>query len=85
MITLEQAQSQADAILRSLGISRTKFQQREMDFSTGDARLKELSYLLDLIENLTAAPTQSQRTRCSYASHNRGDGITVLDPFDNNV
>jgi hypothetical protein len=72
-ITLEQVQAQADAILRSLGIARTRFQQREMDFAVGDARIKELGYLRDLIDELSAAPTHTERTRCTYASSGRGD------------
>lgn len=75
-ITLEQAQAQADAILQSLGIARTQFQQRLIDYSTGDARLKELAYLQDLIASL-ASPTVAgggARSRCTFATFSRGFG-----------
>lgn len=48
-MTRKKAHAQVDAILESLGISRTEFDKRRINYSTGDARLKELAYLQDLI------------------------------------
>lgn len=80
-MTLEEAIAQRDAILENLGVSKSQYQGRSIEYPTGEARIKELAYLEDVISRggTEAAgsggggSTGSQTTtRCTYGSFKRG-------------
>ena len=80
-MTLEEAIAQRDAILANLGISRSMYQGRSIEYPVGDARLKELEYLDSLISaggsssgstTPVSTPASQTVTRCTYAKFNRG-------------
>jgi hypothetical protein len=73
-VTLAEAQVQYDSVLKSLGFTETEFQSRRLQYSSGDARLKELAFLEDLITKLTAqqSGSSSSGTRSTFAKFNRG-------------
>ena len=72
-LSLSDAQARYDAILKTLGITETEFQSRRMQYSSGDARLKELAFLEEKIEQLTAQASGSTttRSRCTLATFRR--------------
>jgi len=69
-MTLDQAIAQRDEILSSMGVQRSQYQGRMIEYPTGDARLKELAYLEELIDKLQA--TGGNPTRCTLATFKRG-------------
>lgn len=71
-MTLADAVTQRDSILQNLGISRAQYQGRMFEFPVGDARLKELAYLEELIDKLTAQSNNTPTNRCTLAIFNRG-------------
>lgn len=71
-MTLDQATAQRDAILQNLGISKSQYQGRSIEYPAGDARIKELAYLEDLIQKLTDQQNGTGSTRCTLAIHRRG-------------
>lgn len=71
-MTLQDAITQRDAMLQNLGISKAQYQGRSFEFPTGDARIKELAYLEDLITQLTNQQAGAKSSRCTYGSFRRG-------------
>ena len=68
-MTLQQAQAQYDEILATLGVTEAQYRDRKFSFSSGDARLKELAFLEELISDLTNQSTTP--TRCTLATYRR--------------
>ena len=72
-MTLPEAQARYDAILRTLGITETEFQSRRMQYSSGDARIKELAFLKEEMDRLAQqASGNSSTSRCTLATFRRG-------------
>ena len=73
-MTLADAQTRYDSILKTLGITETEFQSRRMQYSSGDARLKELMYLEEKITQLQnqQSGASTMQSRCTLATFRRG-------------
>lgn len=67
-MTLASAQAQRDQILASMGITKTQYENRSIEFSSGDFRIKEIAYLDALILKLSSPGTSSM---CTYGSSQR--------------
>jgi hypothetical protein len=68
-MTLLDLQSKRDKLLAQLGVTAVQRENYRIDFSSGDARLKELALLDDEIDKLTSA---TPKTMTRFTSHSRG-------------
>lgn len=70
-MTLIELQAKRDEILSTLGMTAAEYQSRRLQFSSGDARLKEIAFLDEQIQDATDAGTTIPRTRCTLATFRR--------------
>jgi hypothetical protein len=77
-MTPEETLAKREQILANLGIRRSVYQGREIEFSTGNDRKIELAMIDSEIESNEASAsgplssTPRQSVSCTYASFNRG-------------
>lgn len=71
-MTLQDLQTLYDTLVSNLGTVRVEYQGRMIEYSSGDARIKELQRLQSEIADLTRQASGSPGGRCTYGSFNRG-------------